>query len=319
MRAKDLTVIIPSRNEEFLPQTINSVLQNSEADTEVVVILDGEEQIHLSRRQVRLWQESRRVWWFRQKEPIGQRGATNLGAKSSEAKFIMKLDAHSAVDKGFDVKLMADCEKDWTVIPRMYKLHVFDWVCEQCGERYYQANKEEKCLKCNGIEFKTDVVWRPKIEFPIDFARFDNTLHFQYWLRYHHRRNEAQKDIADVMSSIGACWFMERERFLELDGLDEGHGFWGQVGTEMACKSWLSGGRQVVNKKTWFAHFFRVGRLKFPYPISGQAQERARVYSRDMWFNNKWPKQKYPLKWLVDKFSPVPTWENFNWSEVHNG
>jgi hypothetical protein len=30
----------------------------------------------------------------------------------SEAKFIMKLDAHCAVDKGFDVKLAEDCEYD---------------------------------------------------------------------------------------------------------------------------------------------------------------------------------------------------------------
>jgi len=44
-------------------------------------------------------------------------------------------------------------------------------------------------------------------------------------------------------------------KVLELEGLDERHGFWGQFGTEISCKSWLSGGRQVVNKKTWFAIF----------------------------------------------------------------
>jgi hypothetical protein len=110
------------------------------------------------------------------------------------------------------------------------------------------------------------------------------------------------------MSSVGACFFMHRERFFELDGLDEAHGFWGQFGTEVACKSWLSGGRQVVNKRTWFAHMFRVGKLKFPYPLSGEAQERARIYSRDLWLNNKWSKQTRPLQWLIDKFAPVPDW-----------
>ena len=38
---KDLSVIIAARNEEFLPNTISSVLSASTADTEVIVVLDG--------------------------------------------------------------------------------------------------------------------------------------------------------------------------------------------------------------------------------------------------------------------------------------
>jgi hypothetical protein len=30
-------------------------------------------------------------------------------------------------------------------------------------------------------------------------------------------------------------------------------------------------------------------------------------------FNDKWPLATRPLKWLVDKFSPVPGWENYVW------
>ena len=107
---------------------------------------------------------------------------------------------------------------------------------------------------------------------------------------------------------------MQRKRYWELDGLDEGHGSWGQMGTEIACKSWLSGGQHVVNKKTWYAHMFRTqgGDFGFPYKISGNEQERARKYSRDIWLNNKWPKAKYPLSWIINKFSPVPNWEIAN-------
>ncbi|KKL47844.1 hypothetical protein LCGC14_2331500, partial [marine sediment metagenome] len=92
--------------------------------------------------------------------------------------------------------------------------------------------------------------------------------------------------------------------------LDEATGSWGQMGTEIACKAHLSGGRLVVNKKTWFAHMFRTqgGTFGFPYEIHGSDQEKARKYSRGVWFGNKWPKAIHNLQWLIDKFAPVPDW-----------
>ena len=117
------------------------------------------------------------------------------------------------------------------------------------------------------------------------------------------------------MSCIGCCFMMERERFLKLGGMDEGHGSWGQFGTELACKSWLSGGKLITSKKTWFAHMFRTGNFKgsfvggtFPYPLSTNDVQRARKYSQDLWMNNKWPKANYPLSWLIEKFKPIPDW-----------
>jgi hypothetical protein len=50
------------------------------------------------------------------------------------------------------------------------------------------------------------------------------------------------------------------------------------------------------------------GDFGFPYEISGRAQEAAKQYAHDLFFNNKWPKQIYPLSWLVEKFWPVPGW-----------
>jgi glycosyltransferase involved in cell wall biosynthesis len=297
----DLSVIIPARNEEFLERTIQDVLSNAEADTEVIAILDG------------YWpdppiEDHPKVTFVHHTTPVGQRAATNEGVRLSNAKFMMKLDAHCCLDKGFDVKLMADCEYDWTVIPRMYNFHVFDWECLGCGNRIYQANLEGNCPLCNGSNFVKRIVWKPRLRRRSDFYRFDKDLHFQYWPDYE-KRPEAKSDIADLMSNIGACWFMHRDRYLETEGLDEKTGSWGQVGTEVSCKTWLSGGRLVVNKKTWFSHFFRVGKLNFPYSISGDAQERAKVYSRDFWLNNRWPKQVHPLSWIIEKFKPVPTWD----------
>jgi ribosomal protein L37E len=300
----DLSILIPARNELFLALTIDDILQHMEGDTEVIAVCDGS------------WPsppiaDHPRVHLIYHSQAIGQRAATNEAAKLSTAKFIMKADAHCSFDQGFDVKLMADCDKDWTVIPRMYNLHAFDWVCRQCGNRTYQDAEPTECEKC-GVKdtwFQMDYVWKPRLNRRSDFARFDAGLHFQYWRAYEHR-SEAKADIADVMCSVGAAWFMHRDRFWELGGLDEAHGSWGQMGVEIACKSWLSGGRQVVNKKTWFAHMFRTQPgFGFPYPISFAEQEKAREYSRKLWQGNNWEKAIHPFSWLIEKFAPVPDWD----------
>lgn len=284
----------------FLKQTVEDILAHIEADTEIIIVADGSWPLEPI-------PDNPRITMVHHLSPIGQRAATNEAAKLSTAKYIMKVDAHCAFDQGFDRKLMEDCQHDWTVIPRMYNLHAFDWVCS-CGHRLYQGPTPEKCEKCGG-QMTREIVWKPRLNRRSDFYRFDRELHFQYWGAFENRP-EAKADIAPTMSCLGAAWFMERTRYWELDGMDEAHGSWGQMGTELACKSWLSGGQMVTNKKTWFAHMFRTqgGDFSFPYPITGTDIGRARKHSQDLWRNNKWKKAKYDLNWLIQKFSPVPDW-----------
>jgi glycosyltransferase involved in cell wall biosynthesis len=344
----DLSIIIPSRNEEFLPHTIDNILKNLRGETEIIVVLDG------------YWPETGikrndRVNIIHFEKSVGQRAAVNYSARLSAAKYIMKLDAHCSVDQGFDIKLMSHCEPDWTVIPRMYNLHAFDWECAECGHLSYQGPKPDECEnfdwkckscgfvfpqrfepwqippKCGRCQSKSDfekinrrcnnadqtkfikkIVYEPRWNKRNDFMRFDQNMKFQYWRAYN-KRPESKGDIVDLMSSVGACFFMHRDRFFELGGMDEDHGSWGQFGTEIACKSWLSGGRHVVNKKTWFAHMFRTNNRKdwgFPYQIKISDQEAAQKYSRNLWLNDKWPGAKRPLSWIIEKFSPVPGWED---------
>lgn len=298
----DVSVIIPARNEMFLKNTVDDVLTNMRANTEIIIIADGAWPI------VPIAQHPA-VQLIYHAQPVGQRAATNQGVAIARGKYVMKLDAHCAVDEGFDVKLMQDCDYDWTVIPRMYNLHVFDRVCNECGHRAYQGPTE--CDKCHSTNVTRDIIWKPRWNRESDFARFDKTLHFQYWGAYK-SRPEAKGDIADLMTSVGACFFMHRDRFIELGGLDERHGSWGQFGVEIACKSWLSGGRHVVNKKTWFAHMFRTqGKdFGFPYQLTSGDVDRARTYSRDLWLNNKWSGARRPFQWIIDKFAPIPDWHD---------
>jgi glycosyltransferase involved in cell wall biosynthesis len=300
----DVSVIIPARNEEFLRSTIEHILPAIRADSEIIAVCDG------------YWpdpgiEDNDRVTLIHHTEPVGQRAAINEAARLSRAKYIIKTDGHSMFDEGFDVKLMADCEYDWTVIPRMYNLHVFDWLCPDCGDRTYQGPRPEKCSQCGKqIQMQKDEVWKIRKRRRTDYMYIDNNLRVQYYNHDNPNLNKSKDLIDDVMSGQGACFFMHRQRFLDLGGLDEIHGFWGQVGVEVACKAWLSGGRQVVNKKTWFAHMFRTKKdFGFPYKLSGRSVSYARKYSRDLWLNGKWPQQVRKFSWLVDKFAPVPTWQ----------
>jgi glycosyltransferase involved in cell wall biosynthesis len=303
-----LSVIIPARNEEFLGKTIDSVLKNAEADTEVIAICDG------------YWpdppiQDHPKVTIIHHTDSIGQRAATNEGVRVSRAEFVMKLDAHCTLDKGFDVKLMEGCKQGWTLVPLMYNLHAFDWQCLSCGDRTYQGPKPVKCGKCDAEgDFSKFIVWRPRWGRLTYSWRFDKELHFQYWISHRKRPETRRGAYIETMSLIGACFFMHRDRYWELDGLDEKHGSWGQVGTEVACKSWLSGGKLLTFKNTWFGHMFRTNNngFSFPYEISGKELGKARRYSKYLWLEGNWPKAKYPLSWLVDKFKPVPDWHDSN-------
>lgn len=318
----DLSILIPARNEMFVSNTVEDILKNKRGKTEIIIGLDG------------LWANPGipdhpdvRVVYV--SESLGQRGMTNLLCRLSKAKYVAKCDAHVAYDEGFDVKLMEAIKghDDWTIIPALKNLWAFDWKCNKCGSRWYQGPTPYHCMihetkgkngsrtienpNCdNTIDFVRKIIWQPNPQRPTSCSfRFDNTMHFQYFREFN-RRPEGQGDLTETMSIQGSFFMLTREKYWELDICDEKHGSWGQQGVEVACKTWLSGGKVMCLHTTWYAHMFRTQGLDFgfPYPNSGHAQEHARQYSRDLWFNNKWDKAIHPLQWLINKFSPVPDW-----------
>ena len=308
-RAALLSVIVPGRNEEFMRHTVDDVLDKSGNGTEVIAVADG------------YWpdpplEDHPRLQMIHFSKAVGQRAATNEGAKLSRAKYIMKLDAHCKMDEQFDVKLTQDMQPDWTMIPAMHRLHVFDWGCNECGERLYQGTRPIKCAECGCTEFTKHIVWQERDQYAMTTVwRFDRDLHFQYWRKYNKRpeyKEQAKTGLVETMSCIGCCFLMERDRFWELGGMDEEHGSWRQFGTELACKAWLSGGKMVTSLKTWSAHMFRSGNFSqngdssWPYPIRQRHIDRARRYSKDLWLNDRWPKATRKLEWLIDHFKPVP-------------
>lgn len=300
MKKYDLSVIIPSCNEMFLKRTIEDILEKMEGNTEIIAVLDEQ------------WADPPipdhpKVTLVYLPERVGHRVATNVAAKLSKAKYLMKMDAHCAFDQGFDVKMMKEMKDNWTMVPIMKNLHAFDWVCEDCDWRKYQGPTPEKCEKCGSLKVKRDMIWRGKPSPNSKSYCVDNSLHFQYFGDWN-KRLEGQGDITETMSLQGSCFMVTRDKYFELELCDEEWGMWGQQGAEVALKTWLSGGRVVCNWKTWYAHMFRTqgGDFGFPYKLWGTS--RVRALSRDIFLNNKWEKQIHPFSWLLEKFWPIRGW-----------
>lgn len=299
----DLSIVIPSRNEEFLARTLEDLLSNIEGNTEIIAVLDGAPALSPLPEDPRL-----RVIYF--ETSIGQRAATNKAVELSGSKYIMKIDAHCAVDKGFDVKMLEAIKghDNWTMAPLMRNLHVFDWVCED-GHRRYQS-QSGVCTDCGKPTHK-DIVWHPKRSPKSVSYCFDSEPHFQYFGDWTTRQEFTdQGSVTQSMSLQGSCFMLTREKYWELDICSEEFGNWGSQGIEVACKTWLTGGEVRVNHNTWYAHLFRTkgGDFGFPYQLPGSQVSHARKKAKELFFNSKWDKATLPLSWLIKKFWPVKGW-----------
>ena len=143
---------------------------------------------------------------------------------------------------------------------------------------------------------------------------FNAEPHFQYFREYtkrpEYKKDLEEKGFTETMSLQGSCFMSTRKKYWELELCDENFGNWGNQGIETAAKTWLSGGRVLVNHRTWYAHMFRTqgGDFGFPWPASGNDIQKTKNKIKDLFWNNKWHKQKYPLSWLIEKFWPVSGW-----------
>jgi glycosyltransferase involved in cell wall biosynthesis len=268
---KDLTsIVIPSRNEKYLQKTIQDLLTNARGSIEILAVLDG------------YWPEvgeivlDARVHYLHIPVAQGMRNAINKAVAVARGEYILKTDAHCMFDVGYDTTLRHDIGADWVIVPRRFRLDVDKWEIIKDG--------------------------RP----PIDYMTLGPDLK-----GYEDRaKNElsAKKELGgidDLMTSQGSCWFMKREYYDYLELLDEKtYGPFYKEMQEIGLKCWLSGGRMVVNKNTWYAHWHKPKSVGRGYKLDKTADEIANKamlgWKTDMKF---WHKTKYPLPWLFEKFN----------------
>jgi len=287
-----VSIIIPSRNEQFLYKTTQDILKKAKGDIEIIVVLEGywpktEEVI-----------EDRRVRYLHKGSPEGMRKAINDAVSIATGEYIMKTDAHCMFDEGFDLKLKENMQDNWVVIPRRYSLDPENW-CIQEGRPIRDYH-----YLC----------------YPDPNKAHDGGMHGVEWPERTRELTDPKYDIDNTMSFQGSFWFMKKSWFVDfMGGLDTkpiyGKSGWAQEPTEIGLKTWLGGGKVVVNKKTWYAHLHKGKKYGRGYDIDDKGVIEGHNYSAKYWMNNSWEKQKHTIDWLVNKFWPVPTWPE-NWKEL---
>ncbi len=269
-----VSIIIPSRNEKYLDRTIIDILKKASGPVEVIAVLDGYDTERIAGAK-----------YVYHPEPIGMKYAINSAAEIATGQYIMKLDGHCIVAPGFDTQLKADHQDNWIQIPRRHPVLEDEWL----------------------PNFESHIDYEYWI-FPL---RYPNTsLHGFRWLT----RQEQRKDILidDTLTFQGSGWFMTREwwdrcAFMQDEGYNELHA---QEAAYLGTRTWLDGGRVVVNKKTWYAHLFKSKQAGRGYHMDERKRRKCYQYSYQHWVHE----HKEGFIQLIEKFWPLPGWPE-NWKE----
>ena len=272
----------------YLAKTIESIVGNARGEIEVIANLDGYwpdpplknyENLHIIRKD----------------KPKGMRAGINSCVDIARGEFLLKCDAHCAFAEGFDVTLAESCEEDWVVVPRRRRLDAENWKVIEDGRP------------------DIDYVY---LSYPVDITDPKTPgFHGKEWSEKNRDESLRSELIVDLMSAQGSCWFMRRDYFHELELEDEEHyGTFANEFQEIGLKCWLSGGRVVRNKGTWYAHLHKSSR---GYNLSKATVAQANGWTKRWATNDAWDRGrvKRDLKWLVERFAPVPGWEEHDWNE----
>jgi len=206
----------------------------------------------------------------------GLRDGINSAVAISNSKYILKCDAHCMFDEGFDVKLMADCEPNWVSVPIRKRLLPETWELEE-------------------VKGRPDVTYM-YLTYPYNADGSFYGIHGKIWNTLNVREDLKAIKIDDLMTAQGSAYFMHRDYFYELELMDKEtySNFWDEF-LEVGMKCWLSGGRVVVNKNTWYAHWHKRNRgYNLPNEVSHSI----------LWMQpNAWHKQTLSLQWFLKKFA----------------
>jgi len=213
-----VSVIIPSYKDPLLIKTIESLLVNSELgdQLEIIAVLDG------------YWPsftliQDPRVKYVHLGKNVGMREAINTGVRASKGEFLIRMDEHQIVGKGYDRILTETCQSNWIVTPKRYFLDAEKWEVMDLPPVDYMK------LKISGGKFSGVT------------ASGNDEL------------------IQESQAMQGSMWCMPRKWWDEVIGelQTEGYGPLIQDSHEMVFKTWRAGGKLMVNKNTWHAHKHR--------------------------------------------------------------
>lgn len=301
-----VSVIIPSRSDQWLQKTVDDLFAKAEGEVEVIVVYDGRWADPILKDDPRLVQ----IHHGTIHDNFGMRPSINAGVRVAKGDYLLIIDEQCSVSQGYDVRLSSICEDNWIVIPRRYRLEPETWT--------------------NTIDSEGDK--RPPIDYmyiEYPYAKpYDKTqgLHGAEWRQRYYDRKHIEID--DVPTGQGSCYFMSRTHWDKVIGeLDSTHyGPFTSEAQEVTLKTWFTGGRVVVDKGCHYAHFHKgkkgkgYGFSTEQYRRHQEGMEKGRLFTIEHWVYDKWdsPLRIHDWNWFVtEKFPDMPGWTK-DWKERVN-
>lgn len=284
MIQKRVSVIIPARNEKYLAATVRDLLANAEGDLEILVFLEGPQpdpQLPTDPRVQAIWHAV----------PQGMRPCINEGAARATGQYLLKCDAHCRFAPGFDTALKADCDRDWLVVPTRDSLDGETWARKRRDYNYSILTYPYlPSMYGEGLHAVT---------FPWDQNKTINAA-------------RAHRKVDDLLSAQGSCWFQHTQTFLDDGPLDHANLYFYQESQETMLRRWMRGGRCVVNKRTWYAHWHKGkestgadGRPGRGYYLDLRKKRSSEAYSTDYWIHDRCPGATRTFVSLIEQFWPL--------------
>lgn len=286
-----LSILVPAYHEPYLGKTLESILNNAVGEIELIPILDG-------------WIPKENLPKDNRIKPLvitkngGKRLALNAGIEKANGEFIMQIDAHCIVDKGFDELLTKNIQDNWLVVPRRYSINPTTW----------------------DRDMDRPMVDYHYLSFPV-LSGWGFGMYARQWDVPTRDKVDEKYNIDDVLTIQGSAWVANRKYLTKyvypFD--NESYGPLAQDQQEIALKYWLGHGEIKVNKNTWYAHLSKRWYHYSEGLFSRKHKKDKRYIAGNTWgtwhwLNNKEPNMNHPFSWLIEKFSPVPEW-NGNWQK----
>jgi glycosyltransferase involved in cell wall biosynthesis len=270
-----LSVIIPARNERYLQVTIDNLLAAAAGEIEIIPVMDGLSTFGMPAPDPRVRPIVHEI-------PLGMRPSINSAAAAARGKYLMKCDAHCIFPQGFDAVLTADCAEDELAVPTRHSIHPDTWTPKIRDFNYHY------------------------LTFPWDASMYGYGLHAKTYAPDRNRSVNAARAhvlVDDLMTFQGSCWLMHRAAFFRLlNPLDHVNYYFYQEAQEVGLKFWISGGRCVINKRTWYAHLHKGSSTGRGFYLSIKRKRASEAYAADYWTNDRWPAATRTWKWFIEKF-----------------
>lgn len=305
-----VSVVIPGCNERFMPRTVAGLLDAAYGDVEIFAVIDGGPDQHVS--------DDPRVTTIRHPQTVGMRETVNRLAAVVTGEFLMKCDAHCIFAPGWDEALKAHCDHDWVSVPTRHAINGETWTV--CGRGGGSLDME-----FGGVNYHY-------LTFPYAPSMYGYGLHGKEFSRHANRalnQELAGSPIDDLMSFQGSCWFTPTANFLRLGPLDQANYNFYAESIEVGLRQWMSGGRVVINKTTWYAHYHKGknnlhtvdGRIGRGFLLSLDGKRRSEAFATDFWMNDRWPNAAMTFEQFITRFESllarVPTDERWpaDWND----